>query len=90
MRIDPVRTGLIFALFLAALHAGWAILVMLGWAQGLLNFIFWAHFIAPPYHIEPFEAGRAALLIGLVFTVGAFMGWAGAHLWNSLARSISQ
>lgn len=90
MRIDPVRTGLIFGLFLAAFHACWALLVALGWAQKLMDFVFWAHFIAPPYRIEPFEAARAAILIGFVFIVGAITGWIAALLWNGLARSASR
>ena len=90
MRIDPVRTGLILGLFLALFHAGWALLVALGWAQGLMNFVFWAHFIAPPYRVEPFEGARAAMLMGFVFVVGTIMGWAAALLWNGLARSNSR
>ncbi len=87
MRIDPMRTGLIFGLFLALFHAAWAILVMLGWAQSLLNIVSWAHFITPPYRVEIFEAGRAAILAGFVFATGAVMGWALALLWNSAGRS---
>jgi hypothetical protein len=87
MRIDPMRTGLIFGLFLALFHTAWAILVMLGRAQSLLNFVFWAHFITPPYRVEAFEAGRAAILVGFVFATGAVMGWAVALLWNSAGRS---
>lgn len=87
MRIDPARTGLVVGFFLVVFHACWALLVALGWAQGLMNFIFWAHFIAPPYHVEPFQAARATTLIGFVFVAGAIMGWAAAFLWNRLARS---
>ncbi len=90
MRIDPMRTGLIFGFFLAAFHAGWALLVALGWAQKLMDFIFWAHFITPLYRIEPFEAARAAILIGFVFVAGAIMGWMAALLWNALAPNISR
>jgi hypothetical protein len=88
--MDPVRTGLIFGLFLASFHAAWAVLVFMGGAQALLNFVFWAHFIAPPYRIEPFEAYRAAILIGFVFATGAAMGWVGALLWNGIGRSKAQ
>jgi hypothetical protein len=90
MRIDPVRTGLASGLFLAVFHAGWAFLVALGWAQKLMDFIFWAHFITPPYQIEPFEVVRAAILIGVVFLAGAFMGWVAALLWNGLTQPPSQ
>ena len=90
MRIDPIRAGLAFGLFLAAIHTGWALLVALGWAQNLMNFVFWAHFITPPYRIEPFEVARAAILIGFVFIAGAIMGWVVALLWNNLARTPSR
>lgn len=90
MQIDPMRTGLILGLFLAAFHAGWAFLVALGWAQKLVDFVFWAHFITPPYRIEPFEAARAAILIGFVFLVGTIMGWLAALLWNALAPNASR
>ena len=86
MRIDPVRAGLIVGLFLALFHAFWALLVALGWAQPLMNFVFWAHFITPPYRIEPFEWARAAILVGFVFIVGAVMCMLAAFLWNALAR----
>ncbi len=86
MTIDPVRSGLILGLFLALVHTLWATLVAMGWAQPLMNFIFWAHFITPPYHIEPFEWARAAVLVGFVFLVGAIMGVAAALLWNGFAR----
>lgn len=86
MRIDPVRAGLIVGLFLALFHAAWAVLVAFGMAQPLMDFVFWAHFITPPYHVEPFEWARAAILVGFVFIVGAVMGMLAATLWNGLAR----
>ena len=89
MKIDPVRAGLMLGLFLALFHAAWAGLVALNWAQPLMNFVFWAHFITPPYHIEPFEWARAAILVGFVFIVGAVMGILAASLWNGLARRSS-
>ena len=86
MTIDPWRTGLVFGLFLALFHAAWALLVAMDLAQPLMDFIFWAHFITPPYHIEPFAWARAAILVGFVFLVGLALGVIGALLWNRFAR----
>lgn len=90
MRIEPIRTGLAFALFLALFHACWALLVALGLAQQLMDFVFWAHFIMPPYRIEPFEMGRAVLLVGFVSIFGMLLGWLAALFWNGVAGSRSK
>jgi len=85
MAVSPIRVGLVFGLFLALFHAGWAALVAAGVAQPLMDFVFWAHFITPPYHIEPFALARALVLIGYVFCVGVALGATGSWLWNRFA-----
>jgi hypothetical protein len=87
MKIDPIRLGIIFGLFLALFHAFWAALVALAWAQPLMNFIFWAHFITPPWHIEAFTWVRAFVLVGYAFLVGMGMGAMGGWLWNKFAAA---
>lgn len=87
MRINPVRAGIVLGFFLALFHAAWAGLVAAGLAQPFMDFVFWAHFITPLYHIEPFQASRAAALIGLVFAMGVLLGTVGGVIWNQLARS---
>ena len=81
--VNPLRTGLVFGIFLALYHACWAALVAAGFAQALIDFVFWAHFITPPYHIEAFDLARAGILIGLTFAVGLVGGFVGALLWNA-------
>jgi hypothetical protein len=87
MKIAPARLGVIFGLFLALCHAFWAALVALTWAQPLMDFIFWAHFITPPWHIETFALGRAGVLVGFTFLVGVVMGMVGGWLWNKFASA---
>jgi hypothetical protein len=82
MTFSAPRLGLALGGLLAALHALWALLVALAWAQPLLDFIFWLHFVTPPYRVEPFEPGRAAVLIAVTGAAG-FAGGAGfALIWN--------
>ncbi|HJT41964.1 MAG TPA: hypothetical protein VJ750_00530 [Rhizomicrobium sp.] len=87
MKISPIRTGAVFGLFLAFFHAAWAGLVAAGLAQKLMDFIFWAHFIAPPYQIQPFEITRAAILVGITFLAGLTFGVVGGSLWNMSSRT---
>lgn len=85
MTTNPVRLGIIFGLFLGLFHTFWAALVAFGWAQPLMDFVFWAHFITPPWHIEPFTLERASVLVGFTFAVGFVMGIIGGWLWNRFA-----
>jgi hypothetical protein len=87
MKTNPFRLGSIFGLFLGLCHAFWAMFVALGWAQPITDFVFWAHFITPPWHIEPFALGRAGILVGFTFTVGLAMGIVGGWLWNRFAAA---
>lgn len=85
MQTNPLRLGFVFGSVLALCHAFWASLVALGWAQALIDFIFWAHFIAPPYQVAAFDLLRALLLIALTFVVGVILGTVGGALWNRFA-----
>lgn len=87
MRTNPFRLGIIVGLLLAIFHAFWAVLVVLGWAQPLMDFVFWAHFITPPWHIEAFTLGRACVLVGFTFLMGAAIGAMGGWLWNRFASA---
>ena len=76
--IQPNKAGLALGGLLGILH--------LGWAQPLINFIFWLHFIKPIYLIEPFNAGTAALLVAITALSGYGMGFIFALLWNRFHR----
>ena len=84
MTIRPSRAALVLATLLGSWHTLWAALVAAGWAQPLINFIFWIHFIHPVYVIEKFNAGTALLLISVTAAIGYALGWCFAVLWNKL------
>ena len=54
-------------------------MVALGWAQRVIDCIFWMHFIKPVLVIKPFELARAAILIavtaGIGFMIGSAFAW---------------
>lgn len=85
MQTNPFRLGLVLGSVLAFCHAFWAVLVAIGWAQTILDFVFWAHFINPPYRVAAFDLSRALVLLGLTFAVGLMLGAVGGALWNRLA-----
>ncbi len=85
--VNPVKVGLVFGIFVALAHTGWAALVATHHAQRLVDFIFWAHFIAPPFHVEAFDAMRAGILVGVTFAVAFIGGVVASIIWNVFHRA---
>lgn len=86
MTIRPIRAGLVFAMLLGGYHLMWSLLVAIGWAQALIDFIFRIHFIKPVYVIEQFNAGTALLLVAVTSAIGYIVGWSFGVLWNKLHK----
>jgi hypothetical protein len=87
VQANPLKVGLVFGIFLGTWHTGWAVLVATGIAQKIMDFLFWVHFITPPYHVEAFTLSRAAILVGVTFAVGLASGFIGAIIWNIFHRA---
>jgi hypothetical protein len=84
LAINANKAGLILGLIIGGWHLVWSILVASGYAQIVLDFILWLHFIRPVYVVEPFALGRSAILLGVTATLGYLLGCIFAALWNRL------
>ncbi len=82
--LNTQKVALGAAIFVAGWHVFWVLLVLLGLAQPLMNFIFWAHMIQPIYVIKPFEPAAAAVLIVITAVSGYLFGFFAAFIWNKL------
>lgn len=84
--INANKTGLVLGTLVGGWHFLWAVLVAIGWAQPVLNFVFWMHFIKPICVVGPFNLGVAILLIAVTATAGCAVGYISATLWNWIHR----
>ena len=84
--INPLKAGVTFGAQLGACHLFWALLVALGWAQPLIDFVFWMHFIQPVFVMQPFSLPAAAALIVFTSIAGFVIAFLFAVLWNKLHR----
>jgi hypothetical protein len=80
------RAGLIGALLLGLWHAAWSGLVYKGWADGLLGWVFWMHFLTNPFVLDEFSGPRSVVLVLLASLSGYAAGWTVALLVHALAR----
>lgn len=82
--LNKNHVGLIIGSMVGLWHVVWSILVLFGFAQTLIGWILWLHFLNNPYQVEPFEFARATILVIVMFVAGYVVGWVSAYLWNRL------
>jgi hypothetical protein len=88
--VRPHTVGLVFGAFLAIWHALWALLVAVGAAQAVIDFIFRLHMITPPYKIAEFQLSTAAGLVLVTAGIGYVVGWAVGFIWNRAIPHVAE
>lgn len=84
--LNENKVALTFGLFIGGWHLVWSLLIVLGFAQPLLNFIFWLHMLANPYQVTGFVLTQSIILIAVTFTVGYIGGFIFAKVWNKVHK----
>lgn len=84
--VNPNKVGVVFGALYGGWHTLWAIFVALGFAQPLLNFVFWMHFIKPVYVVGEFSIRIALILVVVTAIIGYALGAVLAGLWNWIHR----
>lgn len=86
--IDTNKTGLVFGVFFSGIHIIWSALVLVGWAQPVVNFVFWAHMVNSSPVVMPFDIMAATTLVAITALLGYFVGCIVAIVWNKINQVI--
>ncbi|MEK7648896.1 MAG: hypothetical protein AAB400_03180 [Patescibacteria group bacterium] len=84
--MNPQKTGLTLGILVGGLHVFWSLLVALGLAQGLVDFIFMLHMIVPNHQIASFNLMYAIALVLIALVKGYVVGYLFALLWNYVSK----
>jgi hypothetical protein len=84
--INVGKASVALGIVLGGWHLLWSLLVAGGWAQTIVDFVLWMHFIKPIYVIEPFEFMRAVILVLVTGAAGLAVGATFAVAWNALHK----
>ena len=84
MKIQPHKSGLVFASMFGGWHLFWSCLVALGVAQPIINFIFMIHMIHMPITVGPFDIILATTLVVVTSLIGYVLGSIAGEVWNRI------
>lgn len=87
MKFNPFTVGLYSGLLIGSFHLFWSILVFLGLAQWLMDFILGLHFLNNPYRVQPFNFVTAISLLIVTALVGFVVGYISTWVWNKMVQA---
>lgn len=82
MKLDPLKTGLGLGSLTAVMHLVWSLLVLLGLAQGWMDWVFSLHFLNNPFAVGSFDVVTTLTLLVVTALVGFAVGFVFANIWN--------
>ncbi len=86
MQLQPHKVGLTVGSMFGLLHLGWSILVALGLAGTLMDFIYHLHFMTTDHNLLPFSFSTALALVVITSLIGYIIGHIFAKIWNHLVK----
>ncbi len=83
-KIKGHKPAFVVGLFVAAMHAIWALAVALGIGQTFLDWIYPLHFLNSLYSVMDFNVLTAAVLVVVAFVSSYVSTWLFVLLWNTV------
>ena len=80
------KAGLVFGSFVGLIHLVQGVLIALGFAQPLMDFIYNLHSLNNPFAVAPFSFMRSVVLVIVTFLIGYVFGYVFATIWNKFHK----
>ncbi|MBI5457329.1 hypothetical protein HY971_01205 [Candidatus Kaiserbacteria bacterium] len=84
MNTNAHKAGLVGAIMLGGFHVVFSVLILLGWAQPLVNFSMWAHMVQSGPAFLPFDAVASLTVIVVAACIGYAVGFILSTVWNKV------
>lgn len=84
--MNQQKTALTLGAFAGVVHILWSLLVALGFAQPLVDWIYWLHFATNPLQFRQFDITTAIMLIVVTSLIGGAVGFLFATIWNFVQK----
>jgi hypothetical protein len=85
-QLTPNNTGLVLGAVFSFFHFVWGLLVVFGFAQTILDFIYSIHFLNNPFAVANFDFVKWITLIIVTFIVGYVVGYVFSLIWNKVQK----
>ncbi len=86
MKLNPNKTALVVGTFAGLWHFVWGLLVALGLASVILDWLYNIHFLNNPFSVQQFDLVKWVTLIIATAIIGYIFGYIFALLWNNLQK----
>ncbi len=86
MKLNPGKTALVAGAFAGLWHFVWGLLVAIGLAGIILDWIYGLHFLNNPFSVQPFDIVKWVTLIIVTAVLGYVFGYIFATIWNKINK----
>ncbi len=84
--LNPKKVGITLGCMIGLMHLGWSVVVALGLAQPLIDWILKIHMIEMPHTVLPFSFLSAVTLVVIMSLIGFIVGYIFATIWNHIQK----
>lgn len=84
--INAQKVGLTLGAMFGLVHLLWSLVVALGLAQSLINWVLKVHMLESSHTVLPFSLSSAVTLVVVTSLIGFVVGYVFGTIWNKVQK----